>query len=1626
VRTIEFLSHLRRLDVKLWADNGRLCYDAPKGALTPALRAELVKRKAEILAFLRQASAATHPPVPPIKPVPRERELPLSFAQQRLWFLDQLEGPNATYNETVALRLTGPLDVRALTQACDEIVRRHEVLRTNFVTVDGKPAQMIAPTLTLRLPVVDLQHLSEHEQRVAIKQRFIEQAQRPFDLATGPLVRATLLKISNTKEHILLLTMHHVVCDGWAIGVFAQELTALYTAFSADQPSPLPELTIQYADFAVWQREWLSGEALENQLYYWKQQLAGAPALLELPTDRPRPPVQTFRGDALRFEIDQDLTERLESLSRQARTSLFMTLYAAFAVLLSRYSGQEDIVIGTSIANRNRQEIEPLIGFFVNTLALRTDLSGNPTFRALLDRVRQVTLDAYAHQDLPFERLVDELQPERNLSHSPLFQVTLVLQNAPLSPLQLPGLSVAPVDIENVTSAFDLTLFLGETAQGIAGRVEYNTDLFDQTTIARLVKHYQTLLEGIVAAEDGPAQRISDLPLLTGAERRQLLVEWNDEIAGGVKGDYDLEVCTQQLIEAQVQRTPEAVAVVCEERRLTYRQLDQRANQLAHHLQALGVGPDVLVGLYVERSLDMMVGILGILKAGGAYVPLDPTYPQERLAFILQDLAQALPGQTPLLLTQERLVAHLPPHTAHLIRLDSDWQTIAQHSTEPATCTARGHNVAYVAYTSGSTGKPKGVMNTHRGHVNYLLWCSAVYDATKGHGTLVHSSFAFDFTNTVLFPPLMVGGQVVLIPESDDIEALASAIRERAGFSFIKITPSHLELLNEQLPAEELAGRTHTLVVAADLLQAESIARWQVHAPETALWNEYGPTETVVGCSAHPILAAQPPGGVSIGRPIANIQFYILDTHMQPVPVGVPGELYIGGAGVARGYLNRPDLTAQVFIPNPFGHEPGTRLYKTGDLARYLPDGNVEFLGRVDFQVKLRGFRVELGEIEAALVQHPAVRKATVLLRQDQPGLKQLVAYTVCDSADDATHDALREHLKRNLPDYMVPAALVPLEALPLTPNGKVDRRALPAPDWGAMAKDYVAPRTPVETTLAAIWAEVLGLDQVGLHDNFFELGGDSIISIQVVSRANQAGLQFTVRQMFEQQTIAGLAEVVSTSPSPQFEQGIVTGTAPLTPIQRWLFEQNLAEPHHFNQSVLLSVPPDLNPGLLTQAVQHLLRHHDALRLRFNRVEDHPLAPGWQQVHAAPDGESPFAVVDLSALAPGARQAAFEKAAAELQASLDLSEGPLLRAALFTRGDDQPNRLLIAIHHLVVDGVSWRILLEDLQTAYQQLERDEEVTLPPKTASFKQWAEHIDNLIRSEQASDDLHYWLSRDWPVVAPLPVDHAAARAANTVASADTVSTVLEAKHTQALLQDVPPVYNTQINDVLLTALLRAFCRWTGEHALLVDLEGHGREELFQDVNVSRTVGWFTSIFPVLLELEPTHADLPGEALKSVKERLRAIPRQGIGYGLLRYSNQHAGPSARLQALPQAEVTFNYLGQFDHVLADTSLFRLVYEPTGPTHSPLEVRSHLLDVNCLVIDGQLHTDWSYSRNVHTPATVERLAQGFMEELQTLIAHCQTPEAGGYTPSDFPDVEFSTAQLDQVLAGIDLRNVEED
>jgi amino acid adenylation domain-containing protein len=1055
--------------------------------------------------------------------IPGESEVfvfPASFAQQRLWFFDQLFPSNSFYNVSAALRLTGSLNLAALEQTFNEIVRRHEALRTTFRMLEGQLVQVISPTLTLRLPVVDLRHLSAADRDAEIRRLATEVRSRPFDLSQDPLLRVMLLQL-NSSEQVLLLNLHHIICDGWSIGVLTRELGTLYTAFVNNQPSPLPELPIQYADFAHWQREWLQGvgvtheSPLQVQLAYWKQQLDNLP-LLNLPTNRPRPAAPTYQGAMQFLELPKSLSEELEVLSQRQEVTPFMTLLAAFQTLLYRYTQQTDIVVGSPIANRNRREIEGLIGFFVNNLVLRTNLSDNSTVLELLGRVREVALGAYAHQDLPFEKLVEELHPERNLSHHPLFQVAFSLQNTPIQALQLPGLKLSKLEFDSPSAKFDLEFHMWESPEGLRGQVIYSSDLFDDATITRMLGHFQMLLESIIA---NPQQRLWELSLLTAAERQQLLIDWNDTRKES-RGEY-----FHHLFEAQVEQTPDAIALVFEDEQLTYRELNIRANQLAHHLQQLGVVPDVLVGICLERSVEMIVGLLGILKAGGAYVPLDSTYPQERLNFMLED------AQVSILLAHSVLVPLFKGSWGDrqlrlsVISLDKDADAIARESKENPSSCVTPDNLAYVIYTSGSTGKPKGVQIQHRGLCNLAEAQIETFNPQPSNRILQFASLSFDASIFEIVMALRSGARLYLAKKESLLpgQALVKLLQDKA-ITHITLPPTVLAVLPKaELPALQ------TIIAAGEACTTDIVRRW---AAGRRFFNAYGPTEATVWSTVAQIYddTSKP----SIGRPIANTQAYILDAQLQLLPIGIPGELHIGGEGLARGYLNRPELTAERFIPHPFSNREGARLYKTGDLARYQPDGNIEFLGRIDEQVKIRGFRIELGEIEVVLNQHPAVREAVAIATEDVPGNKRLVAYIVPNQEQLATLGVqtlaplLRQVLIEKLPEYMVPSAFVMLDFLPLTPNGKVDRKALPAPSQ-PMERGFVAPRTPTESLLVEIWAEVLKCDRVGICDNFFDLGGDSLLAVRLLDRIHeQFEQELPLSALFLTPTVEGLANTLS------------------------------------------------------------------------------------------------------------------------------------------------------------------------------------------------------------------------------------------------------------------------------------------------------------------------------------------------------------------------------------------------------------------------------------------------------------------------------------------------------------------
>ena len=1280
----------------------------------------------------------------PILPVSRDRQAPLSFAQQRLWFLEQLEPGRALSHIPIAWRFAGDLNIVALEQSLRAIVQRHEILRTIFPHEHGQAVQTIVPDFALPLATTDLQTLSETEREAAVEHEIAIAAQQPFDFTSEPLWRATLLRLT-AQDHVLLLTLHHMIFDGWSLEVLWQELNAFYTAFCTGQAAPLAPLPIQYLDFAAWQQQWLQGGVKEQQLAYWMQQLSGSLPELPLPTDRPRPPRQTFEGIYQRFELSPELTNDLKILCQQEDVTLFMALLAVFQTVLYHHTQQTDLLVGTPVAGRTHVETEGLIGCFVNTLVLRTNLDGDPPFRELLQRVRSAALEAYAHQELPFEALVEALQPQRDQSRSPLFQVMFVLQNVPPSVRELHGITVNPLPVDRCSSPFDMTWSMQDSQQGLKGGIEYRSGLFDAATITRMWGHFQTALKSILRH---PEQRLAAVPMMTEAERQQVLFAWNSTPVDDVRTR-----CIHHLFEMQVVRAPDTVAVVLDERQMTYRELNAQANRLAATLQARGVAPEHRIGICIERSLEMLIGLLGILKAGGAYVPLDPTYPAERLEFILAD------AQLSMLLTQSHLLRQLPRHRGPVICLDleTDLRGGAQVREDYRVEYEGGviaANLAYVMYTSGSTGIPKGVLVTHQGLSNLAHAQIRLFNVQPHSRVLQFASLSFDASISECVMALCAGATLCL--SAPDAVLLGSALTHvlaAHAITHVTLPPSVLATM----PAERLTTLT-TIIVAGESCPPALVEQW---AQDRSFFNAYGPTESTVCATVAACTDGQqnPP----IGHPIDNTYIHLLDPMNQPVPIGIPAELYIGGVGLARGYINRPGLTAERFIPNPYSDTPGARLYKTGDRARYLPDGNIEFLGRLDRQIKLRGYRIELEEIEATINQHPMIQETAVVARDESPGDTRLIAYIVYVKETVPSSSAIRDALRTKLPAYMIPAMFVHLDALPRTPNGKVDRQALPVPNSARPVLDVslVIPRTPIEEMLTGILTTVLSIEQVGVHDNFFELGGHSLTAVQVMSRVRDTlQVEISLRAFFDDPTAAGLTLHIERA--RQTDQGV--RTSPIRPMRRddkavasiaqeqlWYLDQALPNMPFSNMSYSLRLTGALDSVALEQSFNEIIKRHDILRTTFASIDEHPVPI------IAPTRRMDLFVEDLSNWDDAERtQEALRIAREEALTPFDLELGPLLRVRVL-RLTTQDHLLLMTMHHMISDGWSIGVLTHELAVLYEAFTAGEPSplsALPIQYADFALWQRHgLDREIRETQRG----YWKEQlgDSIPVLELPTD-------------------------------------------------------------------------------------------------------------------------------------------------------------------------------------------------------------------------------------------------------------------------------
>ncbi|WP_433472860.1 amino acid adenylation domain-containing protein [Spirillospora sp. CA-142024] len=1530
---------------------------------------------------------------PPLLQAERPSVVPLSYAQQRLWFLNRFQGASATFNMPIALRLNGELDLDALRLALADVTARHESLRTIFPDSSGSARQLVLDPADAR-PRLDVADTEES----ALPTALAAAVGQGFDLSVEPPLRARLFALGD-DTHVLMLVLHHIAADGWSMAPLARDVIHAYTARSERREPQWAPLPVQYADYTLWQRELFGSEddpdsLISKQIAYWRGALEGLPEELALPADRPRPAEASYRGGTHAFELDAELHTGLLALARESGASLFMVMQAAYAALLTRLGAGTDVPIGSPIAGRTDDALDDLVGMFVNMLVLRTDTSGEPSFRDLIGRVKEADLAAYAHQDLPFERLVEVLNPARSMARHPLFQVVLSFQNNPEARPALDGLTGGAEPLAAGAAKYDLSLYLEErhaddgSPGGIDAGLEYALDLFDPGTAQTIATRFERLVRELVTDPDAP---ITAADILDRSERRTLLRRW----AGGRGGDVE-RTTIPALFEAQAAARPDAAAVTFEGVSWTYGEVNARANRLARRLIERGVGPEQFVALALPRSADLVVAVLAVLKAGAAYVPIDPDYPADRIAYMVEDAKPVLT------LGPEDLDATGHPDTNPGVAID------------PA-------HPAYVIYTSGSTGRPKGVVVPHQNVVRLLGSTEEWFGFGSDDVWTLFHSYAFDFTVWELWGSLLHGGRLVVVPyltsrSPDDFLRLL----ERERVTVLSQTPSafyQLMAADQQNPGTDLALRY--VVFGGEALDLGRLEDWYSRHDDNApvLVNMYGITETTVHvsyCALDRAFAATASGSV-IGVGIPDLRVYVLDDRLQPVPPGVVGELYVSGAGLARGYLNRPGLSAERFVADPHGR-PGARMYRTGDLGRWRPNGTLEYLGRADQQVQLRGFRIELGEIQAVLTRHEDVRDAAVIVRDDR-----LIAYVTGDGIDTAD---LRRFAGKQLPDYMVPAMVVGLEALPLTVNGKLDRNALPAPDFTVKVSSRAA-RTAEEETLARLFAEVLGLERVGVDDGFFDLGGDSIIAIQLVSRARQSGLVITPRDVFQHQTVEELA--ATAKPVGEGEEieaeapGAGIGRVPATPIMRW-FQELHGPVDGYSQRMLLQVPPALGVEDLTRALQTVLDHHDMLRLRVKGAEFEVAEPG------GVDAAALVRRVDVEGLDTDALRAVLADEAEAARRRLDPAAGTMAQLVWFDAGPAASGRLLLTLHHLVVDGVSWRIILPDLVTAWAGGDLD------PVPASFRRWAQRLAAEASDPARTAELQLWddiLATPDPVLGARPLDPAA----DTFATARHRTLDLPADVTGPLLTDVPAAFHGRVNDVLLTGLALAVAEWRNERgvsdetAVLVDLEGHGREEIVPGVDLSRTAGWFTSIHPVRLDpgrLSPADVrdggQAVGTALKRVKEQLREIPGNGIGHGLLRY----LGPALQTGGHPQ--IAFNYLGRGAAEATDwgpadqadtAALSPGVDGALGLVHA-IEVNAHTRELP----DGpELSATWTWAGGLFDDAAIEDLAGRWYAALRGLVAHVVDGAAdgpvGGFTPSDLSLVDVSQEEIDELAAELD-------
>ena len=1506
----------------------------------------------------------------------------LSPQQKRLWALQKdLVGP---YRGRMAILIEGSLDRERLRSALETLVARYEVLRTSFQRAPGLvlPLQVIEEPEPLALPLHDFRGVTEELQR-ELWLSLLRELEAAVAVDRSPVLRACLAELAPGR-HLLLLALPAMSADAATLDRLALELSASYRRGGDGSE---PEEPLQYADLAQWQNELLESDAAKGAVYWRPFDLPGGQGG-ELPFEL-RPGAAGPFAPASVASIGPAGLAAVQDLAEQAGVAVSAVLLAGWQALLARLGAGHRLVVGTLFDGRGHEDLASALGLFSKLLPVASDVDPAEPFESLVRRTGAVLKQHRDWQDLFKPQAAEGGEEPRFFSFS--------FEHQPEPPAGLPGEPrFSVLELAACTERFKLKLLSAERSGSLRLELQYDPAFYDRARIVAVAGHLETLM---THATREPRARIEDLHLLDEAMRHRLARELNDTGA-----DFGFpEPLLHAPFELQARVTPDATALEYEGGALTYGELDSLADRLANHLHGLGVGPERRVAVCLEPSPETVIALLAVLKAGGAYVPLDPAFPRERLHLMLRDSGAAV------LLTREAFLDRLPGSEASRILLEPGWPDRLPVAPGPPPHRPDPDGAAYVIFTSGSTGTPKGTVVSHRAICNRLLWMIAAFRLDAGDRFVQKTPFIFDASIWEFFVPLWIGAPLVLARPGghQDPPYLLQLLKERE-VTVLQMVPSLLQLLAQDGGLAAVSSLRYVFS-GGEALSFELERRVFAQTP-ARLVNLYGPTEAAIDATSWGCDRESTSRVVPIGRPIANDQVYVVDPGFELVPPGVPGELWIGGVGLARGYLERQDLTAERFVPDPFGSLPGARLYRTGDLARVRPGGEIEVIGRIDHQVKVRGLRIELGEIEAVLARQSAVRQAVVVAREDVPGDLRLVAYLVADPERMPMIEDLRGFLAERLPEYMVPSAFVVLEELPRLPNGKLDRRALPAPDGSrpSLRKPYVAPRNETERRLAGIWSAVLGVREIGVEDNFFELGGDSILSIQIVSRAREAGLRIAPRDLFQHQTVASLAAVAGAPAQARAAREVVSGPVPLTPIQHDFFERDLTHPHRYNQSLLLEVRQPLSPAACEALLADLLVRHDALRLRF--VREGAL---WRQRCEAPDDRVPFGVADLSPLPQERRRAAIEQIADSVHDSLDLSAGPLIRGVLLLAGPGENGRLLLVIHHLAVDGVSWRILLDDLKRGRDALTTAGPVPSPAATTSFRDWAERL--VAQSPALRGEIDHWVSEHRHGPVPLPVDFPEVPGTNLEAFAETVSALLEPEETRSLLTRIPEVHRASLNEALLAALAEALTTWTGGRPPLVDLEGHGREEISPDVDLSRTVGWFTSVYPVLLETGPVRG--PVATLRAVREKLRSLPGHGIGYGILRYLDDDPGTRERMGSLPRARVGFNYLGQIDQVLAEGGPFGAAPEPSGRGQSLWQSRRYLLEVTALVTEGRLVVSWSFSRRIHRRETIERLSGRFLQALRGLLAEAAAGRSAGHALADFPLVRsLDAGTLEQLAA----------